>query len=150
LVVDYSNIFESVKEQIPEQDWSDRSWSTIHEGTSVQIFRDSWGDSAGEGIHYYCYGQGDDPEQNPIILELVLGDEVEEREATANELSDRLEGDMKDIIGWVRPEEEDVFMRKELPSDPLTLLPRILEELKKLEVVSRRIDETYAESTPTG
>lgn len=146
MVVEYSDIYDSVKEQIPEQDWTDRTWTTRVDGASVEVFRTAWGNEAGEGIYYYSYGQGDDPEQEPIILELVLGDAVENREQKKDELRDRLEGRMKDLIGWEETDDDRVFMRKELPSDPLTLLPRLLEEFKKLEVVSNQINDVLGET----
>jgi hypothetical protein len=148
MVVDYSNIFDGVQEQIPQQDWSDESWSAISDddSDSVRVFRDPWGEEAG-GIHYHAYGQGEDPEQAPILFELVLGEDVDSPEAIQSSLSERLEGDMKELIGWTRPDDERVFMRKELPSDPLTLLPRLLEEFKKLEVVSNRVDEVLDTTT---
>jgi hypothetical protein len=149
MVVDYSNLFQSVKKQIPEQDWSDETWTTNHDGTSVNVYRESWVTDGQNGVYYRSYGQGDDPEQEPIMLELVLGDQLEDRELFEETLNDRLQGDMKDLIGWSYPDDIEVFMRKELPSDPLTLLPRLLEEFKKLEIVSQRVDETLGEMSAT-
>lgn len=149
MVVEYANIFQGVQEQIPEQDWTDDTWNTSHEGTRVSVYRESWVNDENNGIYYRSYGKGEDPEQEPIILELVLGDALDDRDEIREQLNDRLEGDMKDLIGWSRPDDDDVFMRKELPSDPLTLLPRLLEEFKKLEIVSQRIDETLGETTGT-
>ena len=145
MVVDYTDIFESARKQIPQQDWSGPEWTARQKGTSIQVFKQNWKNQNEEGIYFHSYGQGDNPEQNPIILEIIFGENIENPEEKKKELRERIGEDMKSLIGWEEPEDDSIFLQKELPSDPLTLLPRILEELKKLEIIGQRIDEMLAD-----
>jgi len=147
MVVEYEDIYESARKQIPEQDWSGPEWTARQDGTSIQVYKQNWNNEHGEGIYFHSYGQGDDPEQNPIILEIVFGEDIQNSVERKEELRERIGEDMKSLIGWEDSEDKSIFLRKELPSDPLTLLPRILEELKKLEIIGQRIDEMLAEQS---
>ncbi|MFB6355714.1 MAG: hypothetical protein ABEJ65_04285 [bacterium] len=140
MVIEYTDIFTRAASEIPRQDWYTENWKVHQEDDSLELFRANWKNENHGGIRFHTYGQGDDPEQSPIMLELKVGDDVDNREQKISDVEDRMVEVMKPLIGWEVINEGDVFMRKELPSDPLTLMPRLLEEFKKLEAIADEID----------
>jgi hypothetical protein len=150
MVIDYEDIYESIDETVPVQDWYTSEWNSSYGGDSLTVYRDDWREGDELEACFYSYGQGEDPEQNPIVLEIRLGGVLDEQDEKMAELEDKIQEDLKPLIGWEIVQEDELFARKELPSDPLTLQPRLLEEFKKLEPIAYRIDELlgYAEKEP--
>jgi len=151
MVIDYSDIYSSIDEKIPVQDWYSPEWHSNAEADTLTVYRDDWRQGEELEACFYSYGQGKDPEQNPIILEIHLKEVLNSRSEKMEQLEENIQEDLKPLIGWDVLKEDDLFARKELPSDPLTLQPRLLEEFKKLEPISYRIDELlgYAEEELT-
>lgn len=141
MVMNYADIYDSIEEKIPIQDWYTPGWNANSDGTTITVYRDDWiGDDELEAC-FYSYGQGEDPEQNPIVLSIHLGEILDSKSEKMHELEERIQDELKPLIGWEIVKEDDLFARKEFPSDPLTLQPRLLEEFKKLEPIARRIDQ---------
>jgi hypothetical protein len=147
MVIEYSDIFVGVDEKLPAQDWHTPAWHSTTEDDSITVYRDDWRRDNELEACFYSYGQGKDPEQNPVVLEIHLGGVLDSKNEKMEELEERIQEELKPLIGWEVVKEGDLFARKELPSDPLTLRPRLLEELKKLEPIAYRIDQMlgYAE-----
>jgi hypothetical protein len=147
MVIEYSDIFVGVDEKIPVQDWHTPAWHSTTEEDSITVYRDEWREGDELEACFYSYGQGKDPEKNPVILEIHLGGVLDSKNEKMQELEERIQEELKPLIGWEVVKEGDRFARKEIPSDPLTLRPRLLEELKKLEPIAYRIDQMlgYAE-----
>ncbi|MFB6347114.1 MAG: hypothetical protein ABEK50_15430 [bacterium] len=141
MVMDYSDIYESIEGKIPVQDWYTPEWHADSDGATITVYRDDWiGEDELEAC-FYSFGQGDDPEEHPIVLSIHLGEVLESHSEKMHELEDRIQEELKPLIGWEIVKEGDLFARKEFPSDPLTLQPRLLEEFKKLEPIAKRIDQ---------
>lgn len=141
MVMDYSDIYDGIEDQVPAQDWYTTTWHVNTEGDSITLYRDDWVQNDKLEAYFYSYGQGKDPEQKPIRLEIHVGGVLDSQNEKMNELQDRIQDELKPLIGWEILKEGDLFARKEFPSDPLTLLPRLLEEFKKLEPIAHRIDQ---------
>jgi hypothetical protein len=141
MVIDYEDIYESIDENVPVQDWHTPEWHSSYEGDSITLYRDDWREGDELEACFYSYGQGEDPEQNPIVLEIRLGGVLDAQNEKMDELEEKIQEDLKPLIGWEVVQEDDLFARKELPSDPLTLKPRLLEEFKKLEPIAHQIDD---------
>ncbi len=152
MVINYVDIYESIDENIPVQDWHTPEWNSTYEEDSITLYRDDWREGDELEACFYSYGQGEDPERNPIVLEIRLGGVLNEQSEKMGQLEDKIQEDLKPLIGWEITQEDDLFARKELPSDPLTLKPRLLEEFKKLEPIAYQIDELlgYAEKETAG
>lgn len=141
MVMNYADIYESIDDKILVQDWYTPEWNADSDGATITVYRDDWvGDDELEAC-FYSFGQGEDPEQNPIVLSIHLGGVLDSQSEKMDELEDRIQEELKPLIGWEIVKEGDVFARKEFPSDPLTLQPRLLEEFKKLEPIAYRIDQ---------
>lgn len=142
-MINYADLYMQIQEEVPKQNWYTPDWEIFSppEEASLQLYRDNWRVDGELGIYFDSFGQGEDPESNPVVLRLMFSDAVEERDEKMKRLEDMSEIDMKPLIGFEILREEDVFMRKELPSDPLTLIPRILEEFTKLQPVAFRVDQ---------
>ncbi len=141
MVVEYADIFTSVDEKIPAQDWYTPAWRSSANGDTIKLYRDDWRSGDELEAYFYSYGEGEDPEQHPVILEIRLSEVLGNRVERMEELEERIQDALKPLIGWKLKKEGEVFARKELPSDPLTLSPRLLEEFKKLEPIAYRIDQ---------
>lgn len=141
MAMNYADIYESIEGKIPVQDWYSDEWNADSDGATITVYRDDWiGDDRLEAC-FYSFGQGEDPEQNPIILTIHLGGALDSQNEKMHELEERIQEDLKPLIGWEIVKDDDIFARKKFPSDPLTLQPRLLEEFKKLEPIAHRIDQ---------
>lgn len=151
MVMNYGDIYSSIEDKIPAQDWYTPAWHTNVDEDSITVYRDEWIEDDKLEACFYSYGQGDDPEQNPIILEIHLGGVLDSQNEKMEELEKRVQEELKPLIGWEVLKEGELFARKEFPSDPLTLQPRLLEEFKKLEAIAYRIDQMlgYVEDDQT-
>jgi hypothetical protein len=141
MVIDYSDIYASIDEKIPAQDWHSPQWHSKSDQDTLTLYRDDWREDDELEACFYSYGQGEDPEQNPIVLEIHLGGVLDSKNEKMDELEERIQEELKPLIGWEILKDEDLFARKEVPSEPLSLQPRLLEELKKLEPIAYRIDQ---------
>lgn len=139
--MNYDDIYVSVHSELPKQDWYTDDWSVTQTEDSITVYRDEWTQNEDLEIYFHSHGQGDDPEENPIILSINFGQALQDQDKKMEELEDRIQDELKPLIGWEMVHGTDVFARKELPSDPLTLQPRLLEEFKKLEPIAYRIDQ---------
>jgi len=145
MVMDYADIYRSVAELIPDQDWYDPAWRVRQSGDAIEVFREGWVSSKGDSrLLFRSFGQGEDPEQKPVVMEIRFGPEIEEPDRHRGDLLEALEELIRPLIGWHEGEDPRLLLRKELPSDPLTLQPRLLQEFKMLEPLARAIDEYLA------
>ena len=141
MVMNYGDIYESIEGKVVIQDWYTPEWNVDADGATITVYQDDWvGDDELEAC-FYSFGQGDDPEQNPIVLSIHLGGILDSQNEKMEELEERIQEELKPLIGWEIVKEGDLFARKEFPSDPLTLQPRLLEEFKKLQPIAHRIDQ---------
>lgn len=142
MVMDYSDIYQSVARMLPDQDWWSPEWHVRQSGDAIEVFRENWRKNDGEPfLLYRSYGQGKDPEQQPIVMEIRFGSSGLEPDAHRDALLDDLEPLIRPLIGWHEGEDDRLLLRKELPSDPLTLQPRLLQELKLLEPLAYAVDD---------
>lgn len=141
MVMNYADIYASIEAKLNKQDWYTDEWNSNLEEDAVRVFKEEWIGEDGLELYFESYGQGDDPEQNPIILSIKFGESLDEISNKMEMLENRIQEELKPLIGWKPVMDENTFVRKELPSDPLTLQPRLLEEFKKLDSIAFRIDQ---------
>ncbi len=147
-MINYADIYMQIQEEILKQNWYTPEWEAFSPPgeASIHVYRDNWTVDGEKGIYFESFGQGEDPEDEPVILRLLFSRHVEDRKAKMERFEDLIELDMKPLIGFEIVRDEDVFMRKELPSDPLTLIPRLLEELTKLQPIAFRVDQLLGDA----
>lgn len=143
MVMDYGDIFTSVCDRVENQNWYRDGWHATTEEDNVWLFDQDWHRKDDVLVWFHAYGQGDDPEENPIRLDISVVDYLPDRQEFLDELDQDLAPRMKPLIGWEpAPDEEPaVWRRKEFPSDPITVPSRLLEEFAKLQPIAHDITE---------
>ncbi len=146
MVMDYTDIYASIQDQIPRQNWYSDEWIHRQDEDNIWLHNERWEAEGEPMIWFHSFGQGEDPEQQPLILDFDVGRQFPDREEFLADLDEEIAPRMRPLIGWEPgPEDDpDIWQRKELPSDPITVVPRVLEEFTKLQPIARSVTEMFS------